>query len=164
MKDGWFATGDIGVLDPEGYVTITGRIKEIIVTSGGKNVSPAVLEDKIRAHPLVSQCIVVGDNRPFIGCLITLDAEALPGWLESKGRPSDVPMTELVDDPEVMAEIQAAVDAANKQVSKAESIRSFAVLPVEWTVEGGQLTPSLKLKRSVVMKEFAAEVEKIYAT
>jgi long-chain acyl-CoA synthetase len=162
MRDGWFATGDIGVLDAEGYVTITGRIKEIIVTAGGKNVSPAILEDKIRAHPLVSQCIVVGDNRPFIGCLITLDAEALPGWLESKGRPTDVPMTELVDDPEVMAEIQAAVDAANKQVSKAESIRSFAVLPVEWTVEGGQLTPSLKLKRSVVMKEFAAEVEKIY--
>ena len=163
LRDGWFATGDIGVIDAEGYVTITGRMKEIIVTSGGKNVSPAVLEDKIRAHPLVSQCIVVGDNRPFIGCLITLDAEALPGWLESKGRPADVPMTELVDDPEIRAEIQAAVDAANKQVSKAESIRSFAVLPVEWTVEGGQLTPSLKLKRSVVMKEFVAEVEKIYA-
>jgi long-chain acyl-CoA synthetase len=163
MRDGWFATGDIGVIDPEGYVTITGRIKELIVTSGGKNVSPAILEDKIRAHPLVSQCMVVGDNRPFIGCLITLDAEALPGWLESKGRPTDTAMRDLVSDPEVTAEIQAAVDAANKQVSKAESIRSFAILPVEWTVEGGQLTPSLKLKRSVVMKEFAGEVEKIYA-
>ncbi|RBY94616.1 long-chain fatty acid--CoA ligase [Blastococcus sp. TBT05-19] len=164
MRDGWFATGDIGVLDGEGYVTITGRIKEILVTSGGKNVSPATLEDKIRAHPLVSQCIVVGDNRPFIGCLITLDAEALPGWLETKGRPAGTPMSELVEDPEIVAEIQAAVDAANKQVSKAESIRSFAILPVEWTVEGGQLTPSLKLKRSVVMKEFATEVEKIYAS
>jgi long-chain acyl-CoA synthetase len=163
MRDGWFATGDIGVIDAEGYVTITGRIKELIVTSGGKNVSPAVLEDKIRAHPLVSQCMVVGDNRPFIGCLITLDAEALPGWLESKGRPTDTALSDLVADPEVLAEIQAAVDAANKQVSKAESIRSFAILPVEWTVEGGQLTPSLKLKRSVVMKEFAGEVEKIYA-
>jgi long-chain acyl-CoA synthetase len=163
MRDGWFATGDIGAIDPEGYVTITGRIKEIIVTSGGKNVSPAVLEDKIRAHPLVSQCIVVGDNRPYIGCLITLDAEALPGWLESKGRPTDTSIAELVEDPEMVAEIQAAVDAANGQVSRAESIRSFAILPVEWTVEGGQLTPSLKLKRSVVMKEFAGEVEKIYA-
>ncbi|WP_104522439.1 AMP-dependent synthetase/ligase [Blastococcus atacamensis] len=164
MRDGWFATGDIGVLDSEGYVTITGRIKEILVTSGGKNVSPAVLEDKIRAHPLVSQCIVVGDNRPYIGCLITLDAEALPAWLEAKGRPADTPMHQLVDDPEVMAEVQAAVDAANASVSTAESIRNFAVLPVEWTVEGGQLTPSLKLKRSVVMKEFAPEVEKIYAS
>ncbi|CCG02175.1 AMP-dependent synthetase/ligase [Blastococcus saxobsidens] len=163
MRDGWFATGDLGVIDDEGYVTITGRIKEIIVTSGGKNVSPAVLEDKIRAHPLVSQCIVVGDNRPFIGCLVTLDAEALPGWLETKGRATDTPMAQLVDDPEVVAEIQAAVDRANEQVSKAESIKSFAILPVEWTVEGGQLTPSLKLKRSVVMKEFAGEVEKIYA-
>ncbi|MCZ2857623.1 AMP-dependent synthetase/ligase [Blastococcus sp. VKM Ac-2987] len=163
MRDGWFATGDLGVIDDEGYVTITGRMKEIIVTSGGKNVSPAVLEDKIRAHPLVSQCIVVGDNRPFIGCLVTLDAEALPGWLETKGRPTDTPLAQLVDDPEVLAEIQAAVDRANTQVSKAEAIKSFAVLPVEWTVEGGQLTPSLKLKRSVVMKEFAGEVEKIYA-
>jgi long-chain acyl-CoA synthetase len=164
MRDGWFATGDIGEIDAEGYVTITGRIKELIVTSGGKNVSPAVLEDKIRAHPLVSQCMVVGDNRPFIGCLITLDVEALPAWLEGKGRPADTAMTTLVDDPEIVAEIQAAVDAANKQVSKAESIRSFEILPVEWTVEGGQLTPSLKLKRSVVMKEFAGEVEKIYAS
>ncbi len=164
MKDGWFSTGDIGTIDDEGYVSITGRIKELLVTSGGKNVSPAVLEDKLRAHPLVSQCIVVGDNRPFIGCLITLDAEALPGWLEGKGRPTDVPVAELVDDPDILAEIQSAVDAANTTVSRAESIRSFAILPVEWTVEGGQLTPSLKLKRSVVMKEFAGEVEKIYAS
>ncbi|SFE96373.1 AMP-dependent synthetase/ligase [Blastococcus tunisiensis] len=163
MHDGWFATGDIGEIDAEGYVTITGRIKELIVTSGGKNVSPAILEDKIRAHPLVSQCMVVGDNKPFIGALITLDVEALPAWLEGRGRPADTPMTDLAEDPDVLAEIQAAVDAANKQVSKAESIRSFEILPVEWTVEGGQLTPSLKLKRSVVMKEFSGEVEKIYA-
>jgi len=107
--------------------------------------------------------MVVGDDRPFIGCLITLDAEALPGWLESRGRPADTSVADLVNDPEVVAEIQSGVDAANKQVSTAESIRSFAILPVEWTEQGGQLTPSLKLKRSVVMKEFAAEVEEIYA-
>jgi long-chain acyl-CoA synthetase len=135
----------------------------VLVTSGGKNVSPAVLEDRLRAHPLVSQCTVVGDNRPFIGCLITLDAEALPGWLEGRKRPTDTPVADLVDDPEVVAEIQAAVDRANAAVSKAESIRSFAILPVEWTEAGGQLTPSLKLRRGVVMKEFAAEVERIYA-
>ncbi|TFV63728.1 UNVERIFIED_ORG: long-chain fatty acid--CoA ligase [Bacillus sp. AZ43] len=163
MRDGWFATGDVGTIDAEGYVTITGRIKELIVTSGGKNVAPIVLEDRLRAHPLVSQCMVVGDGRPFVGCLVTLDAEALPAWLESKGRPIDTPIADLVNDPEILAEIQTGVDAANKQVSKAESIRSFAILPVEWTVEGGQLTPSLKMKRSVLMKEFAAEVEKIYA-
>ncbi|RBY89237.1 long-chain fatty acid--CoA ligase [Blastococcus sp. TF02A-30] len=163
MRDGWFATGDVGTIDDEGYVTITGRIKELIVTSGGKNVAPIVLEDRLRAHPLVSQCMVVGDGRPFVGCLVTLDAEALPAWLESKGRPTGTPIADLVDDPEIRAEIQAGVDAANKQVSKAESIRSFAILPVEWTVEGGQLTPSLKMKRSVLMKEFAGEVEKIYA-
>jgi long-chain acyl-CoA synthetase len=163
MRDGWFATGDVGTVDADGYVTITGRIKELIVTSGGKNVSPAVLEDKLRSHPLVSQCMVVGDNRPFIGCLITLDPEAVRPWLESKGRPADTPIAQLTDDPELLAEIQAAVDAANRSVSKAESIRSFAVLPADWTEPGGQLTPSLKLKRSVVMKEFAGEVEKIYA-
>ncbi|WP_040336864.1 AMP-dependent synthetase/ligase [Candidatus Blastococcus massiliensis] len=163
MRDGWFATGDVGEIDADGYVRITGRIKELIVTAGGKNVSPAVLEDAIRAHPLVSQCMVVGDNRPFIGALITLDVEALPGWLESKGRPAGTALTELAHDPEVVAEIQAAVETANGRVSKAESIRSFEILPTEWTVEGGQLTPSLKLKRSVVMKEFADEVEKIYA-
>ena len=162
LRDGWFATGDVGTLDDDGYVTITGRIKEIIVTSAGKNVSPAILEDKLRAHPLISQCMVVGDNRPFIGCLLTIDPEAIGPWLESKGRPTDTPVAQLTDDPELLAEMQAAVDAANKSVSKAESIRSFAVLPVDWTEQGGQLTPSLKLKRSVVMKEFAGEVEKIY--
>ncbi|WP_239521240.1 hypothetical protein [Blastococcus saxobsidens] len=144
-------------------MTITGRIKELIVTSGGKNVAPIVLEDRLRAHPLVSQCMVVGDSRPYVGCLVTLDVEALPAWLESKGRPAGTPIADLVDDPDIRAEIQAGVDAANAQVSKAESIRSFAILPVEWTVEGGQLTPSLKMKRSVLMKEFAGEVEKIYA-
>jgi long-chain acyl-CoA synthetase len=163
LRDGWFATGDIGTLDDDGYVTITGRIKEIIVTSAGKNVSPAVLEDKLRAHPLVSQCMVVGDNRPYIGCLLTIDPEAIGPWLESTGRSPDTAVAQLTDDPELLAEMQAAVDAANRSVSKAESIRSFAVLPVDWTEQGGQLTPSLKLKRSVVMKEFAGEIEKIYA-
>jgi long-chain acyl-CoA synthetase len=122
-----------------------------------------VLEDKLRAHPLVSQCMVVGDNRPYIGCLLTIDPEAIGPWLESTGRSPDTAVAQLTDDPELLAEMQAAVDAANRSVSKAESIRSFAVLPVDWTEQGGQLTPSLKLKRSVVMKEFAGEIEKIYA-
>jgi long-chain acyl-CoA synthetase len=163
LRDGWFATGDVGVLDSEGYLTITGRIKEILVTSGGKNVAPIVLEDRLRAHPLVSQCMVVGDNRPFVACLVTIDAEALPAWLESKGRPADTPVSELTEDPELRAEIQRGVDEANKQVSKAESIRTFAILPVDWTVESGLLTPSLKMKRSLLMNEFADDVEKLYA-
>jgi long-chain acyl-CoA synthetase len=162
LQDGWLSTGDIGELDRDGYLRITGRKKELIVTAGGKNVAPAVLEDRLRAHPLVSQCIVVGDQRPFIGCLVTLDVEALPGWLKSKGRAADTSPAELVDDPELRAELQTAVDDANKAVSKAEAIRSFAVLPGDWTEEGGQLTPSLKLKRSVVLKEWAAAVDELY--
>ena len=161
--DGWFHSGDLGELDDEGFLRITGRKKEIIVTAGGKNVAPAVLEDRLRAHPLVSQCMVVGDQRPFIGCLITLDAEALPGWLKAKDRPADTPVEQLRNDPEVLAELQGAVDEANKAVSKAEAIRKFSVLGVDWTEEGGQLTPSLKLKRSVVLKEFAADVEALYS-
>jgi long-chain acyl-CoA synthetase len=159
--DGWFHSGDIGEIDDDGFVRITGRKKELIVTAGGKNVAPAVLEDRLRAHPLISQCIVVGDQKPYIACLVTLDPEAVTPWASSKGKPTEV--AALVDDPDLMAEIQAAVDEANKAVSKAEAIRKFAVLPVDWTEEGGLLTPSLKLKRSVVMKEFAGEVEALYS-
>jgi long-chain acyl-CoA synthetase len=162
IVDGWFHTGDIGEIDDEGYVTITGRKKELIVTAGGKNVAPAVLEDRLRAHPLVSQCMVVGDQQPFIACLVTIDPEAIGPWLKGKGK-DEAPVADVTDDEDLRAEIQKAVDEANKAVSKAEAIRKFTILPVDWTEEGGQLTPSLKLKRSVVMKEFAADVDELYS-
>ncbi len=161
--EGWFHTGDIGELDDGGFLRITGRKKEILVTAGGKNVAPAVLEDRIRAHRLVSQCIVVGDQRPYIAALVTLDAEALPLWLESKGKSADLTADQLREDPDVLAEVQAAVDDANKAVSKAESIRRFRVLGTDFTEANGLLTPSLKLKRSAVVKEFDSEVEALYA-
>ncbi|MGY1785728.1 AMP-dependent synthetase/ligase [Geodermatophilus sp. SYSU D00698] len=160
--DGWFHSGDIGEIDADGFTRITGRKKEILVTAGGKNVAPAVLEDRLRAHRLVSQCIVVGDQRPFIAALITLDAEALPAWLESKGKPADTPPSALVDDPEVRAEIDAAVADANRAVSQAEAIKKYRVLTTDFTEDNGMLTPSLKLKRAVVMKEFDQEVEALY--
>ena len=159
--DGWFHSGDIGQLDDEGFLTITGRKKELIVTAGGKNVAPAVLEDRLRAHPLVSQCMVVGDKQPFIAALVTLDPEAAQAWSTARGK-SGAP-ADLATDADLLAEVQGAVDEANKAVSKAEAIRKFAVLEQDWTEEGGQLTPSLKLKRAVVMKEFAAEVEALYS-
>jgi long-chain acyl-CoA synthetase len=160
--DGWFHTGDVGEVDDEGFVRITGRKKEIIVTAGGKNVAPAALEDRLRAHLLIDQCMVVGDGRPFIGALITLDRETLPGWAEQHGKSSDV--KDLVDDEDLRAEIEKAVQDANKAVSKAESIRKFAILTEEWTEEGGQLTPSLKLKRNVVLRQCVDEVENLYTT
>ncbi|MCU0296223.1 MAG: long-chain fatty acid--CoA ligase [Candidatus Nanopelagicales bacterium] len=162
-KDGWFHSGDIGELDNEGFLKITGRKKELIVTAGGKNVAPAVLEDRIRANLLVSQCMVVGDNKPFIAALITLDVEALPSWLEQHNKPADTPLDEVAKDPEVVAAVQAAVDDANKAVSNAEAIKKFHILGVDWTEEGGQLTPSMKLKRNVVMGEFSDEVEALYS-
>ena len=161
LAGGWFHSGDLGTLDSDGYLRITGRKKEILVTAGGKNVAPAVLEDRIRAHPLVSQCIVVGDQKPFIGALITLDAEMLPVWLSNNGL-SAMDVDTAAGDAAVQAEVQRAVDDANRAVSKAESIRKFRILPVDFTEEGGYLTPSLKLKRSVVMKDFAGEVEELY--
>jgi long-chain acyl-CoA synthetase len=160
-EGGWFHTGDVGEVDDEGFVRITGRKKEILVTAGGKNVAPAVLEDRVRAHSLVSQCLVVGDGQPFIAALVTLDAEALPAWAEAHGKPADP--EQLVTDPDLLAEIQAAVDDANLAVSKAESIRKFTVLPFDWTEEAGQITPSLKLKRNVVMREFKDQVDALYA-
>lgn len=160
LEDGWFHTGDIGEVDDEGFIRITGRKKEIIVTAGGKNVAPAVLEDRLRAHLLVDQCIVVGDGQPFIGALVTLDRESVPTWAETHGKSTNV--RDLVDDPDLRAEIEAAVEDANKAVSRAESIRKFTILPDEWTEEGGQLTPSLKLKRNVVLREFKDDVAALY--
>ena len=160
-SDGWFHTGDVGEIDDEGFVRITGRKKEILVTAGGKNVAPAVLEDRLRAHALVDQCMVVGDGRPFIGALVTLDQEALVAWATAHDKPTKV--ADLVDDADLRAELDEAVEDANKAVSRAESIRKYAVLPVAWTEEGGQLTPSLKLKRDVVMREHREDVADLYA-
>jgi long-chain acyl-CoA synthetase len=161
LAGGWFHTGDLGDLDDEGFLRITGRKKEILVTAGGKNVAPAVLEDRVRAHPLVSQCMVIGDRRPFIAALVTLDEEALPQWLADQGRHGTAG-GELRDDATVRAAIQSAVDEANKAVSKAEAIRTFRILPRDFTEATGELTPSLKVKRAVVMKEYADEIDAIY--
>jgi long-chain acyl-CoA synthetase len=162
VVDGWFHTGDLGSLDDDGYLRITGRKKEILVTAGGKNVAPAVLEDRLRAHPLVSQCIVVGDAKPYVAALVTLDEEMLPAWLKNNGLP-DMPAQEAAQHDAVRAAVQEAVDDANKAVSRAESIRRFELLTTDFTVESGHLTPSLKLKRNVVMDEFSEAVDRLYA-
>lgn len=164
IVDGWLHTGDLGELDQDGFLRITGRKKEIIVTAGGKNVSPAVLEDRIRAHRLISQCMVVGDHQPFIAALITIDAEVLAVWRAEHSKPAGNSAADLIDDEDLRAEVQRAVDDANKTVSKAETIRKFRILPVDFTERDGQLTPSLKVKRAVVAKEFAAEIEALYAS
>ena len=161
--DGWFHSGDIGEIDDQGFVKITGRKKELIVTAGGKNVAPAVLEDRLRANWLVSQCMVVGDAQPFIAALVTIDPESFPGWLKQAGKPETSTIESMTTDPDLVAEIQKAVDEANKAVSNAEAIKKFTILPVDWTEEGGQLTPSMKLKRNVVMKEFSSEVDALYS-
>jgi long-chain acyl-CoA synthetase len=160
--EGWLHTGDLGALDDEGFLRVTGRKKEIIVTAGGKNVAPAVLEDRLRAHPLISQVMVVGDNQPFIACLITLDPEALEHWKQQHGKPADATPADLATDPDLNAEIQAAVDDANKAVSRAESIRKFKILPVDFTVDNEYITPSLKVKRALVAKDFAADIDALY--
>ncbi|MBM7490004.1 long-chain acyl-CoA synthetase [Micromonospora luteifusca] len=161
-SDGWFRTGDLGQLDSDGYLSITGRKKELIVTASGKNVAPAVLEDLVRAHPLISQCVVVGDQKPFIAALVTLDEEALPAWLESAGLPADTSVEQLREHEALRKEIQAAIDTANQAVSKAEAIKVFRVLPRDFTESTGELTPSLKVKRQVVHKTYAAEIADIY--
>ncbi|MBV7704820.1 long-chain fatty acid--CoA ligase [Nocardia nova] len=162
FDDGWFKTGDLGAIDEQGFITITGRKKEIIVTAGGKNVSPAMLEDSLRSHPLISQVMVVGDGKPFVGALITLDPEALPGWKTRNNVPEDTPIEKLIELPELNAEIDKAVKDTNKLVSHAEAIKKTRILPVDWTEESGELTPKMSLKRNVVMKNYADEVEAIY--
>jgi long-chain acyl-CoA synthetase len=163
FTDGWFRTGDIGQLDNDGFLKITGRKKEIIVTASGKNVIPAVLEDSIRADAIVSQCVVVGDQRPFISALITLDEEALPGWLERHKLPAGTTVAEAGQTEQLQQEIQALVESANKTVSQAEAIKVFRVVPSDFTEASGHLTPSLKIKRAQVLKDFSAVVEDIYS-
>ncbi|MGP4010864.1 AMP-dependent synthetase/ligase [Streptomyces sp. 4N124] len=162
LTDEWFATGDLGALDEDGYLTITGRKKDIIVTSGGKNVSPAVLEDRLRSRPPVGQCLVVGDNRPFVAALITLDPDAVAHWLSVRKLPADTPLSEVVRDPRMRAQVEKAVDYANEAVSRAESIRAFALVEGEFTEDNGMLTPSLKVKRHAVTAAYAAEIEALY--
>ncbi|MEU2558726.1 AMP-dependent synthetase/ligase [Streptomyces longispororuber] len=162
LADGWFATGDLGRLDEEGYLTITGRKKDLIVTAGGKNVSPSVLEDRLRGRAPVGQCVVVGDNRPYVAALVTLDPEALEHWLAVRGRPADTPVSALCRDPQLLAHVQEAVDHANEAVSRAESIRRFAVVEGEFTEDNGLLTPSLKVKRRAVAAAYAKEIEELY--
>ena len=164
VTDGWFHTGDVGELDEAGFLRITGRKKELIVTAGGKNVAPAVLEDRLRAHPLVGQVLVVGDGQPFIAALVTVDAEALPRWRRQHGKPEgDGSAADLVDDPELRGEIAAAVEEANRAVSRAEQIRKFRILPGDFTEEGGELTPTLKVRRSVVTSRYADDVAALYS-
>ncbi|GAB2595165.1 AMP-dependent synthetase/ligase [Streptomyces capparidis] len=157
----WFRTGDLGQLDEDGYLRLTGRKKEIIVTAGGKNVAPAVIEDRIRAHALIAECMVVGEGRPFVGALITLDEEFLGRWAEQRGK-AGRGAAELRGDPELLAAVQAAVDDGNSGVSRAEAVKKFRVLDAQFSEEGGHLTPSLKLKRHLVLKDFSDEIEAIY--
>ncbi|MFP7695891.1 AMP-dependent synthetase/ligase [Trueperella sp. LYQ143] len=160
--DGWFRTGDIGNVDEAGFVWVTGRKKEIIVTAGGKNVAPAQLEDRLRSHPIISQVVVLGDQKPFIAALVTLDAEALPQWLSNRGLPP-MSISDAVRDPQVIAAIDRAVKRTNEHVSRAESIRKFTILPIDFTTDNGYLTPSMKVIRSAVLRDFADDIERLYS-
>jgi long-chain acyl-CoA synthetase len=160
--DGWLHTGDLAEIDQEGFVRITGRKKEILVTSGGKNVAPGVLEERLRDHPLVGPSVVVGDGRPFVAALVTLDADAAADWARRHGKRHD--LRRLVTDPDLVAEVQQAVDRANATVSQAESIRRFEVLPEQWSEETGHLTASLKLRRYVVMRQLRSRIDALYET
>ncbi|NQW06468.1 MAG: long-chain fatty acid--CoA ligase [SAR202 cluster bacterium] len=160
--DGFFRSGDLGTIDHQGFLAIVGRKKELIVTSGGKNVAPAVLEDRVRAHPLVSQCMVVGDNKPFIAALVTIDPDSIKGWIAANKKVGAT-VAALTRDPDLIAVIQTAIDEANKAVSRAESIRKFEILPTDFTIAGGQLTAKLSVKRHVVAAEFAKEIEALFS-
>ena len=161
-SDGWFRTGDIGELDGDGYLRITGRKKELIVTAGGKNVAPAVLEDRLRANPIISQCVVVGDNKPYIGALITLDQDALPQILAANNIES-APMSDLIQNADVRALVQKAVNAANEAVSNSEAIKKFVILPEDLTIDNGYLTPKMSIRRHLIVQDFASDIESLYA-
>ncbi|MDH6125548.1 long-chain fatty acid--CoA ligase [Kitasatospora sp. GP82] len=161
LHEGWLATGDLGSLDEDGYLTITGRKKELIVTSSGKNLAPAALEERVRAHPLVSQCLIVGDNRPYVAALIALDPLALAHWLKSRGR-EQLDSRAVLTDEDLLAEIQRAVAVANTAVSRAESIRAFRLLPGEFSTDQGLLTPSLKLRRQAIIRHYADDIDELY--
>jgi long-chain acyl-CoA synthetase len=161
-SNGYFRTGDLGTLDENGFLSIVGRKKELLVTAGGKNVAPAVLEDRLRSHPLVSQCMVVGDNKPFIAALVTLDPDAVKTWATTNKKAS-TNVADLVNDPALIEVVQTAVDEANKAVSRAESIRKFTILPIDFTIAGGQLTAKLSIKRHVINEEFKSEIEALFA-
>ncbi|BBZ16113.1 long-chain-fatty-acid--CoA ligase [Mycolicibacterium gadium] len=163
IVNGWFHTGDLGHIDDDGFLSIVGRKKEIIVTAGGKNVAPAVLEDQLRAHPLISQAMAVGDAKPFIAALIAIDPEAFDVWKAHHGKDAKASVEDLTDDPDLVAEIDLAVKNANQAVSKAEAIRKFRILPVDFTVLTGELTPTLKVKRKVVAEKFATDIDGLYA-
>jgi len=161
-SDGWFRTGDIGELDGEGYLRITGRKKELIVTASGKNVAPAVLEDRLRANPIISQCVVVGDNKPYIGALVTLDQDALPQILAANNIES-APMSDLIQNADVRALVQKAVNAANEAVSNSEAIKKFVILPEDLTIDNGYLTPKMSIRRHLIVQDFAGDIEGLYA-
>ncbi|TPG28008.1 AMP-dependent synthetase/ligase [Mycolicibacterium hodleri] len=163
FTDGWFHTGDLGAIDDDGFLTIVGRKKEIIVTAGGKNVAPALLEDRLRAHPLISQAMVVGDAQPFIAALITIDPEAFGGWKQRNGKDASATVGDLAEDPDLLAEVDLAVKDANQAVSHAESIRKIRILPVDFTEDTGELTPTLKVKRKVVAEKFASDIDALYS-
>src|SRR5215212_267600 len=163
FSDGWFHTGDLGAIDDNGFLTIIGRKKEIIVTAGGKNVAPAIMEDRLRAHPLISQAMAVGDAKPFVAALITIDPEAFPGWKQRHGKDANATVGELATDPDLMAEVELAIKEANQAVSNAEAIRKFRILPVDFTEDTGELTPTLKVKRKVVAQKFASDIEALYS-
>jgi long-chain acyl-CoA synthetase len=162
FSDGWFHTGDLGAIDEDGFLTIIGRKKEIIVTAGGKNVAPAILEDRLRAHPLISQAMAVGDAKPFIAALITIDPEAFDGWKQRNSKDAGASVGDLATDPDLVSEVDLAVKEANQAVSKAEAIRKFRILPVDFTEDTGELTPTMKVKRKVVAQKFATDIEALY--
>ncbi len=163
IRDGWFHTGDIGTIDADGFIAITGRKKELLVTAGGKNVAPAILEDSLRAHPLISQVLVVGDAKPFIGALVTIDSETLPGWLARHSLPADSTVADLITNPDLIAEIDSAVAATNAKVSKAEAIKKYRILETDFTIETGELTPTLKLKRNIIHDKHGSAIEALYS-